>query len=178
MIKVNSKRLLIMILVIGLCAPLIAISSTVLTVGLNEVASKSEFIFEGRVLSKETRPSPPDNRPFTYFTFEIIDVIKGSYPNKYIELGFAGGTINGLTMEVTDLQMPELKEKGIYFVESLSKELIHPLYGWNQGHYLVMNISGAEKVVQADMAATQSLSTAPTINEFKQNIRNILEGAQ
>ena len=66
---------------------------------------------KGGFLSEETRPSPIDGRPFTYFTFEIIDVINGPYSGNYIELGFAGGTLRGLTLSVSNMRMPEIGER-------------------------------------------------------------------
>jgi hypothetical protein len=161
----------------------VAKATTVLEVSFDEVVKSAEFIFEGQVLSKETRPSPIDGRPFTYFTFEVIDVIKGSYSGNYIELGFAGGTLGGLTLSVSDMRMPEIGERGIYFVESLTQELVHPFYGWHQGHYLVVTNTDNlhEKVVPllADPKTLKALITiAPTVNNFKQNVRDIIGGRQ
>lgn len=158
-------------------------ATTILNVSLNEVVKGAEFIFEGRVISKETRPSPIDGRPFTYFIFEVIDVIKGSYSGNYIELGFAGGTLGGLTLSVSDMRMPEIRERGIYFVESLTQELVHPFYGWHQGHYLIVTDPAnlQEKVVSLveDPNTLKALTiTAPTVNNFKQNVRDIIGGGQ
>ncbi len=63
-------------------------TSVILGVGLNEVAQNAEVVFEGRVVSKETRRSARDGRIYTYYTFEILDVIKGPYTGSYVELGF------------------------------------------------------------------------------------------
>lgn len=157
-------------------------ATTILKFSFNEVVRGAEFIFEGRVMSKETRPSPIDGRPFTYFTFEVIDVIKGSYSGNYIELGFAGGTLGGLTLSVSDMRMPEVEERGVYFVESLTQELIHPFYGWHQGHYLIVT-NTQEKVVPVQLVADpdglKALTiTAPTVGNFKQNVRDIIRGGQ
>ena len=148
-------------------------ASIIVQASFDEVAQKAEFVFEGRVISKETRPSPMNNRPVTYFTFEIIDIIKGSYSEGTLELGFAGGTLNGLTLSVSDMHMPEIGEKGIYFVESLTMELVHPLYGWHQGHFLVTEdpSDGTEKVVPV-LTHPSKMSAAPTVREFKQNARD------
>ena len=89
-----------------------------------ETVQNSELVFEGQVISQETRRSPLDGSPFTYFTFRVLDALKGSAPTGgEITLGFAGGTIDGMTLEVHDLRMPVLHEKGIYFVESLKSQL-------------------------------------------------------
>ncbi|MAF33092.1 MAG: hypothetical protein QF876_02965 [Desulfobacterales bacterium] len=157
----------------------IAKATTILEVSFAEVIQGAELIFEGRVLSEETRPSPIDGRPFTYFTFEIIDVINGPYSGNYIELGFAGGTLRGLTLSVSNMRMPEIGERGVYFVESLTQELVHPLYGWHQGHYLVVTDPAnlQEKVVPL-LTNLNVLATAQTVDEFKQNVRDIMGGGR
>ena len=43
-------------------------ASTVVRVDLNHVLQEAEFVFEGLVVSKETRLSPVNGAPFTYFT--------------------------------------------------------------------------------------------------------------
>ena len=151
-------------------------ASTVLKLSFDEVCQGAELIFEGRVVSKESRLSSTTGNPFTYFTFEIIDVIKGSYRSNIIELGFMGGSKGEYVMVVSDMRIPEIGERGIYFVENLSVQQVHPLCGWHQGHYLVLSdpSSGEEKVVpvQKDPSA---ITVAQTINEFKRAVRDVLE---
>lgn len=151
-------------------------ASTVLKVSFNQVCHGAELIFEGRVVSKESRLSSTTGNPFTYFTFEIIDNIKGSYPGNTIELGFMGGPKGDYVMTVSDMRMPEIGERGIYFVENLSVQQVHPLCGWHQGHYLVLSdpVGDKEKVVpvQKDPSA---MTIVPTVNEFKQAVRDVME---
>ena len=151
-------------------------ASTVLKVSFDQVCSGAELIFEGRVVSSESRLSPDSGNPFTYFTFEIIDVIEGSYSNSIIELGFMGGSNGEYVMTVSDMRMPEIGERGIYFVESLSVQQVHPLCGWHQGHYLVLSDPDTDKErvvpVQREPSA---MTVAPTVNEFKQAVRDVME---
>ena len=82
-----------------------------------------------------------------------------------------------MTLSVTGLHMPEIRESGVYFVESLTQELVHPLYGWNQGHYVIDSTNIVTKVHQASsrtIAVPQALLAAPSLSDFKQQIRNIL----
>lgn len=157
-----------------------AVASTILKVDLDQVAKESELIFQGRAVSKETRASPISGKPFTYFTFKIIDLIKGSYSNTTIEIGFMGGSIGDITLEVSDMKMPEIGERGVYFVENIGEQQIHPLFGWQQGHYLVITNqkTGQEMVipVQQDNLKRRSLmlQEGPNYEDFKRNIRNVL----
>ena len=154
-------------------------ASTVLKISFEETCEGAELIFEGRVVSKESRLSSTTGNPFTYFTFEIIDIIKGSYPDNTIELGFMGGPKGDYVMAVSDMRMPEIGERGIYFVENLSVQQVHPLCGWHQGHYLVLSDPASDKKrvvpVQKDSSA---MTVAPTVNEFKQAVRDVMEEGQ
>ncbi len=154
-------------------------------VDMDALARQSELIFEGEVLSKAVRPSPYTGQPCTYFLFRIIDVIKGSYAQPRIRLCFAGGTLNGVTLRVSDMTMPTVGETGIYFVATLKGEPVHPLLGWQQGHYLIRkDASNRKKVVPAfpepgaaggaSLKKPAGLENAPDVDTFKQMIRDRL----
>lgn len=162
-------------------------ASTVLKVGLDELTSQSEFVFEGLVLSKQVRRSNVDGRPCTYFLFSVTDVIRGGYDQPTIELCFSGGTVmidgEWLTMAVSDMTMPTLGEEGVYFVDRLDAELTHPLVGWNQGHYLVQTGNDQIKRVAPafpELSApgdgvvqkAQNLESPLTLDAFKQMIKD------
>jgi len=160
-------------------------ASSFTKVDMDDLATKSELIFEGEVLSKAVRPSPYSGQPCTYFLFRIIDVIKGDYPDPTIRLCFAGGTLNGITLQVSDMTMPTVGETGIYFVATLKGEPTHPLFGWHQGHYLVrQDGSKTKKVVPAFPESgaaggtlkkkSGGLENAPSVDAFKQMIRDRL----
>lgn len=174
----------IIIFILSLLISTQVLATTVLKVEMNELAQNAELVFEGKVLSKQVRASKSNGRPCTYFIFSVIDVIKGAYDQPEIELCFAGGTLNGLTMKVSDMTMPTVGETGIYFVDALGKEPIHPLLGWSQGHYLVKK-DGAqiERVVPAfpqvnvpEGVAKRALNlqVSPDVETFKQMIRDQL----
>ena len=161
-------------------------SSVILKRTFSEVVNGAELVFEGRVISKETRLSPESGKPFTYYTFEILDVIKGTYAESFLEIGYMGGQWHGLKLEITEMKMPEVGEQGIYFVETLDKQQVHPLFGWQQGHYrvIVNPQTGREIVVPVEEDTDKVKSRALIIQQgtpledFKENIRNAMEGVQ
>ncbi|HIJ54641.1 MAG TPA: hypothetical protein HPQ03_00805 [Deltaproteobacteria bacterium] len=161
-------------------------SSVILKRSFSEVVNGAELVFEGRVISKETRLSPENGKPFTYYTFEILDVIKGTYGESFLEMGFMGGQWHSLKLEITDMQMPEVGELGIYFVETLDKQQIHPLYGWQQGHYriIVDPKTGREMVIPVEKETDEVkgraliLQHGIPLEDFKENIRDAIEGNQ
>lgn len=166
-------------------------ATSIQQVNLEQAINGAELIFEGKAMHKEIRISPDNGKPFTYFTFQILDVIKGAYPSNTIELGFMGGPKGKFTLKVSDMRMPELGERGIYFVEQVHVQQVHPLYGWSQGHYvvipsqqknqdIVLPVEAAdslrEKQSQSQSLSSRDLSlkNAPTLNQFKQQVVDTL----
>jgi len=135
---INSKTLAFAAMLISLFFMLIPYgnAASVRQVSMDEMLQQSQFVFEGNVVALESRENE-QKRIHTYATFEITDVIKGDYFGETITLSFLGGTVGEVTMAVSDMRVPELGEHGIYFVESLERSQVHPLYGWSQGHFLV-----------------------------------------
>ena len=111
-------------------------ASSVREVSMDEMLIASQFVFEGTVTAIEAREDS-QKRIHTYVTIEIEDVIKGEYRNNCITLSFLGGTVGGVTLRISDMQFPQEGEHGIYFVESLERVQVNPLYGWSQGHFIV-----------------------------------------
>jgi len=156
-----------------------ASASVVKQVGLSQVVQNSQLVFEGQVISQQQRYAP-NGDPFTYFTFKVLAVIKGTYMLPTIELGYMGGTTpSGLVMRITDMRMPNVGEHGIYFVESLIRQQVHPLYGWQQGHYLVTppNAGGPARVMPVN-APPGAMLAAPSLSQFKQQIRAMAGGGK
>lgn len=146
---VSTRSALFVLLLCMLCrAP--AFASTVLEMSFGEVVERAQLVFEGRVLGLDSRQLA-DGSIHTFVRFSIRDVIKGDYSQDEIELRFLGGQVGGRALHVTDMQMPELGESGIYFVESLLQSQVHPLVGWAQGHFLLQTeANGLEVVTSAE----------------------------
>lgn len=159
-------------------------AATIIFKSFEEVVNGSELIFEGKVLSKETRLSPMNDMPFTYFIFEIIDIVKGDYTEQTIEIGFMGGPKGDLILKVSDMQMPEVGERGIYFLTTHSEQYIHPLSGWHQGHYLIISSeqTGMDVIVPVKQQEIIKIPSRAahllTVDDFKQRIRSVIWGEQ
>lgn len=151
-----------------------ACATTVREVGFTEAVSQSELVFEGVVVSTHANVSPDTGQPFTYFTFHILEVMKGTYTQPTITLGYLGGMKDGYVLSVSDMRMPEMGERGIYFVESLSRQQVHPLYGWQQWHLLIYvdKTDGIEKVKPVDIPK-RGLTIGPSLEQIKRDIRSI-----
>jgi hypothetical protein len=135
---------LIVLLVMPIC---FGNATSVREVSIDEMLRQSQLIFEGTVTAVEARENS-QKRIHTYVTFEIKDIIKGEYRGNSITLSFLGGTMGDVTMAVGDMRLPQLGEHGIYFVESLERLQVNPLYGWSQGHFIVeRDAAGSERVM-------------------------------
>jgi hypothetical protein len=122
-------------------------ATSVREVSVDEMLRQSQFVFEGTVTAVEARENS-QKRIHTYVTFEIKDIIKGAYHGNVITLRFLGGTVGDVTMAVSDMRLPQQLEHGIYFVESLERDQVNPLYGWSQGHFIVQRDAvGGERVM-------------------------------
>ena len=140
---------------------------------IDQVALDAEFIFEGEVILRETRQESGSGIISTYVTFAINDVLKGDYTADSIELKFMGGAFNGQVVQVSGLRIPEDGEQGIYFVESVSRDLINPLIGWSQGHFVIVDDNGDRRISTANdkpVTQVQSVSGIPSAIKKPQGV--------
>ena len=124
----------------------------------------SELVFEGIVTQKNTRIDKRTGLIHTDITFKPSDFIKGK-TNKTIVLSFLGGQYQNQVLDVKGLAMPAINEKGIYFIESVSQDLINPITGWGQGHFVIMqDNSGTERITTFDHHPIVTLSASQSQN--------------
>jgi hypothetical protein len=182
--------------------PCLSIGTTLQVVTFKELLQYAEFIFEGQVIAIESVIPPNKHLPRTCVLIEINEVFKGRHSDDTVDLCFLGGISGEYTVKIANLQYPELDEKGIYFVKSLTRQYANPLYGWKQGHFLIEtdHHTSIEHVLTADRqpvagitleeAPSYGLSTgvaigvkttdrlqtgkAWTVEEFKQKLRLML----
>ncbi len=134
-------------------------ATTILGMNIDQVAQDAELIFEGKVVEHNVRENAA-GMIVTYVTFRIEELIKGEYDEPLLELKFTGGRLGGQIMEIKGLRIPSPHEEGIYFVESVIRNLVNPLLGWSQGHYLIYEQNGERKVSTVnDRPVTDVLST-------------------
>jgi len=117
---------------------------------VDELIDNSELVFEGRVLSADARWNKSHTLIKTFITFEILDVLSGDYFESQLELSFLGGKIGQDEIKAQGLRQPAVGEKGIYFIESLTKSLVNPLVGWSQGQFLLESNDSGRDVVMTD----------------------------
>ena len=151
-------------------------ATTILGMDIDQVALDAEFIFEGEVFFRETRQESGSGIISTYVTFAINDVLKGDYDADSIELKFMGGAFNGQVVQVSGLRIPEDGEQGIYFVESVSRDLINPLIGWSQGHFVIVDDNGDRRISTADDKPVTQVQSVAAIPSAIKKPQGIIEG--
>ena len=166
-------------LILGLfCVAAGVRATTVAQLSFDEVVATAEFVFEGRVVAVEARETGPRSI-HTFVEFQILDVLKGDYTDATIELSYLGGRVGNRQLEVSEMQLPEPGETGIYFVESLQALQLHPLVGWSQGHYLIeQDSNGRAHVQSAGHQPIRAVSIAPFAAAQTLNDDGIASGVQ
>ena len=151
-------------------------ATTMLGMDIDKVANDAELIFEGEVILHETRQNSNTGIIHTYVTFTVHDVVKGDFSADTIELKFAGGTFMGQIVEVRGLKIPKEGENGIYFVESTSRDLLNPLIGWSQGHFIIEQELGERRVRTIDRQTVTDIQSVSSIPSVIKKPQAIIEG--
>ena len=137
-----SRTCFISVAALALCACAAVSASAVLSVSLEQLSTESQLIFEGEVIGTASHFNANETSIHTYVTFRVVDVLKGTRNRPEIMLRFLGGTVGEVSLDVSESTLPELGERGIYFVESLEHFQVNPLYGMDQGHFLIFESAG------------------------------------
>jgi hypothetical protein len=152
-------------------------ATTILEMDIDKIAADAEFVFEGEVINSETRQDSNSGIISTYATFRINDVVKGDYSADTVELKFMGGAFNGQIVQVSGMRIPELGEQGIYFVESMSRELINPLIGWSQGHFIIVDDDGVRRISTTDNKPVTEVNAVSSIPSSIKKPLSVVEGS-
>ena len=147
-------------------------STTIKELSLSQLTDEAQLIFEGRVADRNVIRE--GRLITTVVTFEVLDMIKGEKNTTDLDLHFSGGELDGEILEITGSKIPAINEHGIYFVESAEGNLLNPLLGWTQGHYIIENNRTYNSSLKAAPNASD-LGEAETIDaeSFKARLRNI-----
>jgi hypothetical protein len=144
------SRLLLKSIVIAQLSLLMvaANASTVLQVGVADMLDNSELVIHGHVIDRWTNLDSKRNTVFTNVRIIVDDVIKGSTTRDEIVLKFEGGTYGRQSVSIGGMNLPIVGEEGVYFIERPDRVQINPLYGWQQGHFVVRHSSdGKNKMI-------------------------------
>ena len=138
-------------------------AASVRLVGFDELVGSSQLIFHGIVVASPSRRVAAAPGIVTDVEFEVLETYKGRAGGDRIVLQFAGGVVDGRGVQVQGLKLPAAGERGVYFVEQTARAQIHPLYGWDQGHYRVeQQADGPARVYTNRGLAVTAARSAPS----------------
>lgn len=189
-LKIKDKRSSLIIssccvIIASYCAlfSIAAAATTLMGMDIDDIAERAELVFEGEVIDSQAQLDSNSGIINTFVTFRVIDLIKGDLSSSNLELKFAGGELNGEIVEVSGSVLPRLGETGIYFVESANRDMLNPLLGWSQGHFLIKTDGGQRRVHTVSnnpVTQIQSVSAIPSAikapNQLIQDNQGIAAG--
>lgn len=92
----------------------------------------AELIFIGVAVDRQVATSRDGRYPYTFFTFEVEEVLKGAVDDRLLTLRFEGGEIGDEYIEVHGIPTFERYGRYLLFVAD-NGEAISPVVGWEQG---------------------------------------------
>jgi hypothetical protein len=143
-------------------------AASVRLVGFDELVGSSELIFHGTVVASHSRRIAAAPGIVTEVEFEVLETYKGNAGADRVVLQFAGGVVDGRGVQIQGLTLPAAGERGVYFVEQTARPQIHPLYGWDQGHYRVEREAGGPPRVYTNRGlAVTAARSAPSPSDVR-----------
>ncbi len=112
-------------------------ATTVELVTFTDLIDRAELIVEGSVQRTYSQYDDAGRFIWTHAEVRVTDVLKGQPTTSLIELKFMGGTVGDMTLEVTDMNYPAVGDSSVFFIESATRQQMHPLVGWDQGRFQV-----------------------------------------
>ena len=152
--------IVVVVIAVTLCICPAVSASSVLAVSVEQLSKESQLVFEGEVIGMTSDFNGNQTGIHTYVTFRVVDVVKGTYNQPEITLRFLGGTVGEISLDVSDSTLPGFGETGIYFVESLDRFQVNPLYGMDQGHFLILESNGQRIMVTRNRRVITELPPA------------------
>ena len=133
-------------------------AASIARVGSEQLVGNAELIFQGQVTERHAVRAST-GKIYTYVDFLVVDVLKGELSDNSLRLRFTGGEIDGLGLDAGAI-IPAVGEQGIYFVESVDRKLINPLYGWAQGHFTI-NDKNQVEAANGDLVTEVVAASSP-----------------
>jgi hypothetical protein len=134
----------------------------VLRASLDEMLRDCPLVFEGVVVDAWSVSSP--SGVHTWLRFRVDETLKGT-ASEALALRFRGGRIGDVVEEVAGSPIPQVGERGIFFVESVERFLVNPLYGWDQGQVRILRgADGSDRVHTSQGHPIVAVEDAATVS--------------
>lgn len=152
----------VLILLLAAVFPGRAVGLSVESVSVEQALDRSALIVEGRVTAAEAKPVDGSSLIRTCLQLEVSDVLKGWHRKPTLEFCFVGGSLGSRTLRIAGLRYPKIGERGIYFLENPGRLQVHPVYGAEQGVFLLRQdpASGRDAVFTSGGLAVTGLGSS------------------
>ncbi len=135
-------------------------ATTVVPPSFDELVAQAEVIFQGTVsdVKSQWTGEGAERHIATYVTLQVEEAIKGD-PGATYTMRMLGGTVDDMTMEVSDVPKFKVGDRDILFVEHNGTQFV-PLVGIMHGRFHVQTDAarGAEVVLKNNGDAVKDLA--------------------
>jgi hypothetical protein len=133
----KRSRFLLETLAVGFLAAVVGLradASSVMKMNVRDLASRSDLVFAGTVISVDEIALADDSMAYTFVTFGDLDILVGSFDQSFITLRFDGGSVgdNG-RIDVSGMPRFADGERVVLFVNAANGACPCPVTGWGQG---------------------------------------------
>ncbi len=146
-------------------------ATTVVPPSFDDLVGQAEVIFQGTVTDVQSQWTGEGGQRHivTYVTVKVEDAIKGD-PGATYTLRMFGGTVDGTTMEVSDVPKFKVGDRDILFVEHNGTQFV-PLVGIMHGLFRVQPDAerGADVVLKHNGEAVTDLAQLGKEDFLKDN---------
>jgi hypothetical protein len=160
--KSRTVAFLLLFALAGVLAPVSA-PGIMVKVELPDLVADAGKIVHGIVVGSESRVED-GGAIFTYTTVDVLEDLLGTVPDDIIVIRNMGGRVGEKSLVVSDVPTFVEGEEVVLFIEAAPRLEETDLVGWEQGKFAVK-----DGMVER---------TRTTVEEFKSEIRSLLEGSQ
>ncbi|MDR2877011.1 MAG: hypothetical protein LBV36_03085 [Chromatiales bacterium] len=153
---------------------------TVEAVDFDQLVARAEVIVIGTVRDTRSALGADGQTIYTWADLVDLDVLKGDVPEAVYRLRVPGGVLGDAAQIYPGMPVLKRGERYVLFVRGHLQQFI-PFVGAFQGVYSIRRVDGEERVLRYDrlssetaFAAGAMLNSAPTLDEFVQQIRGQL----
>lgn len=154
-----KHTLALLCLIVSIFTALPATATSLLPLSLEQLATRADLIFYGKVISNETKKDPQSGHIATFTEFEVIDLIKGKTGNRHIIKQIGGFDKNSNTrLMIRGVPKFIVAEEYVVFLpEKSSLGFCSPL-GLHQGSFNVLSENN-EKIISNGRGLSQQPNT-------------------
>ena len=109
-------------------------ATTLIPIDLEGLSNLSDAVIVGTAVHQEIVPSKDGSFPFTFVTFDVERVFKGTVRGRHLTLRLQGGTLDDETVVIHGMPRFDTGERYLLFVYG-NGVTASPVLGWIQGQY-------------------------------------------